>query len=346
VINLPALEFDDLPRAHGEPLVRGRMRTEPEDFFVDEQLGFVPTGAGQHLMVHVEKRGANTAWVARQLARLAGVAVRDVGYAGLKDRHAVTRQWFSLPETDAAEALLAIDHPEIRVLECLPHDRKLRRGALSGNRFRIRLRDISGRVEELGDRLAGIGAAGVPNYFGPQRFGRNEGNLPRAAAMLAGEIRIRDRNQRGLLLSAARSALFNAVLAARVNRNRWDRMLPGEVLMLDGTRSLFVCEQPDAETVRRVEELDLHPTGPLPGRGHIPATGEAASEEVGQLAAFDDAVDALAGFGLRQERRPLRLRVRELTWSMQGPDLEVAFSLPAGAYATVVLREFGVFREA
>jgi tRNA pseudouridine13 synthase len=204
-------------RAHGPAVARGRLRAVPEDFRVEEILGFEADGAGEHLLVKVEKRGANTLWVARQLARYVGITARDVSYAGIKDRHAVAIQHFSLwlgkhPEPD----WMSLDNPEFRVLSAIRHGRKLRSGALKGNRFQLTLRGLSAPASELESRLATIRAQGVPNYFGLQRFGRDGANIESAAKMFADPRSVRDRKLRGLLLSSARSLIFNAVLSRRV----------------------------------------------------------------------------------------------------------------------------------
>ena len=330
-----------LPHAHGQPRLRGRLRAVPEDFEVREELGFALDGGGEHAWLRVRKRDANTDWVARRLAERAGVPVGAVGYAGLKDRHAVTEQWFSVhlpgrPEPDWAD----IADPDFAVLEAVRHSRKLRRGALKGNAFRIVVGDIDGDPAELAERLDLIAKIGAPNYFGDQRFGRDGGNLERAEAMFRGEEQARDRHRRGLYLSAARSALFNAVLARRVAEQTWNRLLPGEVLMLAGTHSFFTAAEPDDALHRRVTEFDLHPTGPLWGAGELPSLGPARQLEEAVAATLPTFRDGLISVGLKQERRALRLIVRDAT--LVFPDARTAalsFSLPAGAYATTVLRE-------
>jgi tRNA pseudouridine13 synthase len=330
-----------LPHAHGQPRLRGWLRAVPEDFEVREELGFAPDGHGEHAWLRVRKRDANTDWVARRLAERAGVPVGAVGYAGLKDRHAVTEQWFSVhlpgrPELDWAD----IADPDFAVLEAVRHSRKLRRGALKGNAFRIVVRDIDGDPAELAERLDLIAKIGAPNYFGDQRFGRDGGNLERAEAMFRGEEHGRDRHRRGLYLSAARSALFNAVLARRVAEHTWNRLLPGEVLMLAGTHSFFTATEPDDALRRRVAEFDLHPTGPLWGAGELPSFGPARQLEETVAATLPTFRDGLASAGLKQERRALRLIARDekLEFSDERTAI-LSFRLPAGAYATTVLRE-------
>lgn len=329
----------ELPFAHGGPPVEGRIRVEPGDFRVDEVLGFEPSGAGEHAFLFVEKIGANTEWVARRIAEKAGVAPIAVGYAGLKDRHAVTRQSFSVQLPGRADpdwSALAI--PGVRVLAASRHDRKLKRGSHKGNRFRIRVRDIDGDPERVESRIAVIRERGVPNYFGEQRFGREASNVDLAREMFKGR-RVR-RNEAGLALSAARSLVFNAVLAERVENGSWDCGLDGEVWMLAGTHSIFGPEPWTVDLARRLAAFDIDPTGPLVGEGELRTTARVREIEEHAIAPFRDLADGLAATGMSQQRRALRLRVEGLLheWEADG-SLVVEFQLPAGAFATVVLRE-------
>jgi tRNA pseudouridine13 synthase len=328
-----------LPRASGAPPLRARLRAKAADFQVVEQLGFAPSGSGEHAFLEVEKADANTDWVARALAAAAGVPVGAVGYCGLKDRHALTRQAFTVQLPGRADpdwSTLAI--PGVRVLSATRHDRKLRRGAHRGNAFVIRLREVQGDREAAEARLAAIAARGVPNYFGEQRFGREGHNLALARALFAG--RRLPRAERGFALSAARADLFNAVLARRVDAGTWDGALEGEVWMLDRTRSIFGPEPFTAALAERLASLDIHPTGPLWGRGEPRSSGAARvleDEVAGAQPAF---ADGLARAGLEQERRALRLLVRGLFhhWE-EHATLVLGFELAAGAFATAVLHE-------
>ncbi|AUB83038.1 tRNA pseudouridine(13) synthase TruD [Candidatus Thiodictyon syntrophicum] len=332
--------FHALPRAHGAPLGTGRLRVEPADFEVEEVLGFPPDGDGDHLLLWVRKTDQNTEWVAGRLAATAGVDPKDLGYAGLKDRRAVTSQWFSLPRPREREpdwSALAVEG--IEVLAVHPHRRKLRRGALAGNRFRIRVRNWAPDPDRLAERITAIRTLGVPNYFGEQRFGRNGANLARADALFHGAIRRPSRHQQGLWLSAARSQVFNQVLAARLTRGDWDRPLPGDCLNLDGSHSWFPADTIDDTLRGRTARLDLHPTGPLWGRGDPPSQGEVRALEDAVAAAHPGWPAGLARFGLEQDRRALRLLVPDLGWDLTDRGCELAFELPAGAYATAVLRE-------
>lgn len=333
--------MDELPRGLGDAVLHATIRREAEDFRVEEVLGFAPSGMGEHLLLEIEKRGANTTWVAQRLARWAGVGEQAVGYAGLKDRHAVTRQSFTvhLPRRLAPDLERLQEESEFRVLHHAWHARKLPRGALRGNRFVLRLRDLVGEASAIEARLHAVAARGVPNYFGEQRFGREGGNLAAVRAMFAG--RRMPREKRSILLSSARSALFNAVLAARVARGAWEQGLAGEVWMLDGSHSVFGPEPASDDLARRCALLDIHPTGPLWGAGDLRSGGEVRVLEAAIAAAQPDLAEGLAAAGLRQERRALRLPVRELSWRWLEGDLEASFFLPAGAYATVVLQALG-----
>ncbi|HNE01129.1 MAG TPA: tRNA pseudouridine(13) synthase TruD, partial [Plasticicumulans sp.] len=263
----------------------------------------------------------------------------------LKDRHAVTEQWFSV-QMPGREAPMpcgftgsrGIDGVE--VLAVTRNSRKLRRGALAGNRFRIVVRELDGPPAAVLDRLPAITARGVPNWFGEQRFGRDGGNLERARRLLAGTLRERDRHKRGLYLSAARSHLFNRYLAARIIDGSWDQALPGEVLMLDGSHSVFACPQPDATILERLARHDLHPSGPLWGAGESLATAAALAGETALAAAEAQLCAGLAAEGLKQERRALRLVPAQLHGEAIGEAaVQFEFTLPAGAYATTVLHE-------
>lgn len=333
------LQVPEWPYAMGRPLSTAKLRVKPEDFEVEELPAIEPSGQGSHLWLWIEKTRANTDWVATQLAKAVGCSPRDVGFAGMKDRHAITRQWFSMPSTAGAESGFADPGIEgVRILETSLHEKKLRRGVLQGNHFRILLRDLDGEISSLEDRLNFIAARGVPNYFGQQRFGFKGSNVQRAVQWLEQGGRL-PRNKRSIYLSALRSFLFNHVLAKRLENDCWDSLMDGDLAMLDGTHSIFPCDEIDETLRKRCESFDIHPTGPLPGKTGMSPAGAAAELETRSLIPFTPLIEKLDRFGVDSERRSLRLRARDFKWTFQADGLLLDFSLPAGAYATVVIRE-------
>jgi len=327
--------------ALGRPGCRGVIRTRAEDFVVDEVLGFDPDGEGNHAFLHIRKRNTNTEWLARQLAELSGVPLSEIGYAGLKDRHAQTSQYFTVNLSGKNEPdWQRLESPEIEVLDVDRHRRKLRRGRLLQNNFRITVRRLSGECADLEQRLEAIRHQGVPNYFGEQRFGLDGNNLHYARLLFNGERQESDRHRRGLYLSAARSWLFNHVLSARVAQGNWNRALPGESLITDGTTSAFSVRLISREIERKVERGELHPSGPLWGRGRPTSLADALDLELSLLDKEGLLKGGLEKAGMDQERRALRLPVKALEWQRADSEtLVLAFSLQAGAYATSVLRE-------
>ncbi|MBT8082727.1 MAG: tRNA pseudouridine(13) synthase TruD [Gammaproteobacteria bacterium] len=300
------------------------IRTRPEDFEVTEVLGWDLSGDGEHDYLWIEKTGANTEWVARQLARHADVPAKDVGYAGLKDRHAVTTQWFSVPRWHAPD-WSSLDVEGVLVLDTGRHSKKLRRGAHKGNAFRIVLRgaDIAGHADALAERVQEIGEGGVPNYFGEQRFGRGGGNLRLADDWAAG--RRLPRHKRGMAISTIRSFLFNEALSLRVSDGSWNRIRPGDTVNLDGTGSVFVADAVDADLERRCAGMDVHPAGILAGQGcgAGPETWRAALDKA----------------RVEPGARSLRLHVSDLEYALEDEAVELRFTLGRGAFATSVLRE-------
>jgi len=326
-------------RVAGTPGGRGLIRVEVEDFRVEEIPLITLTGEGSHLWLEVEKRNANTDWVARQLATRAGLPVRDVGYAGMKDRRAVTTQWFSIALQEAGNSNWNNwEIPDAAILQAHLHGRKLKRGTLSGNRFRIVVRNLEGSLDDLEDRLQRVSRQCVPNYFGPQRFGHGGRNVAQGARWLEHGGRL-PRNKKSIYLSSVRSFLFNLVLSRRVSLGNWNQIIDGDVASLDGSRSTFSCEMPDPELTRRCEEFDIHPSGPLPGSGGKQAVREAVEIEQNVLEPYETLIESMVRTGLKAARRALRLAPTGMEWERDGNDLILKFELPPGAYATSVLRE-------
>ncbi len=316
--DIPYTSLPQWPHAYSASGASATLKCLNEDFIVTEVPLQLPSGAGEHLWLDVEKNGANTAFVAQQLAEAAGVDDRDVGYAGLKDRYAITRQWFSiyLPKGETPD-LTTLQHPEFKVLGQARHVKKLRPGDLQGNRFHIVLRDVAGDREAIEANLKAVATQGVPNYFGAQRFGFDGGNVEQGRAMLAREIRVRNPKKKGIYLSAVRSFVFNEVLALRIQQGLWGQTLPGDV----------------------VDEAG-RPTGPLWGRGRVTTSDQAQALENSVAERHATLCDGMEHAGLDQERRALVAKPVDMTWAWpQADQLVLTFALAAGNYATSVLSE-------
>lgn len=329
------------PCAHGGPPAAGDYRASPEDFIVEECLDFAPEGHGEHLWLWLEKRDLTTLELARRLARACEVSARDVGFSGMKDRVAVTRQWLSvhLPGREApADLVERLADVPVRVLEHRRHPRKLKRGVHRANRFTLRVGGAAIDHPDFETRWHQLCERGVPNYFGPQRFGPGGRNLLRARDILARGWRKRD-DREGMMLSTARSYLFNELLAARLAAGHWATPLGGDVLMLDGSASQFVAETLDATLAERAARLDLHPTGVLWGQGGSLALGEAARYERALAERHAELCAGLERAGVRLARRALRVRLSVPTLVRREAAVQLSFELPRGAFATAVLRE-------
>jgi tRNA pseudouridine13 synthase len=313
---------------------------ELADFAVDEQLGFEPYGSGEHFFLHIEKRGENTDFVARQLARYAGVPVSSVSYAGMKDRYGVTSQWYSVQIPIKRDIDWdGFNSETVTVRAAIRHNRKLKKGALSGNRFKIVVRGVDADTSALSERIDRIAQAGVPNYFGPQRFGRDGQNLAKAKALFNGEFKPKDRHLAGIYYSAARAYIFNRILARRVEAGTWNQAISGDVYMFSSSHSIFNAEL-DANIEQRVQAREIHPSGVLWGRGETTAQDRALAIEQAVLDELSVFREGLPAAGLELSRRPLRLTLTDLILEcLQPGQIELSFSLPAGAYATAVLQE-------
>lgn len=333
--------FEQWPAAYGPGVLKARFKATPEDFIVREWLGFEPDGEGDHMLLTVRKRGANSNWVAKQLARYGRIDVRDVGFSGMKDRQAVTEQAYSVPSREvAAEFWLAARGEGWEVIQAVRQRRKLKRGAHRANDFVITLTDVQAPDEAaLEQRLQRIAALGVANYFGAQRFGREASNL-RVAEQWFGEGRApADRFARSFALSAARAVIFNDVLAARIRANSWNTLLDGDVANLNGSGSVFGVPTVDETLSRRCAEFDVHPTGTLWGTGELASTGAVAQLERSVAARHELLARGLEKAGLCQERRALRVAVRNFAWTRKDDKLILEFRLSKGSFATTLLTE-------
>jgi tRNA pseudouridine13 synthase len=331
----------DWQRAYGGPQIRAELRGRPEDFQVVERLDFEFSGDGEHDVLWIEKTGANTLWVARNLARFAGVALRDVGYAGLKDRASITRQWFSVRRPSGAGTdwtTLAI--PGVKLLATSRNQRKLRQGAHCGNAFRIALRGVSVVDEPLRLQLERCRSGGVPNYFGEQRFGRDGNNVSLARAFFAGK-RLRH-DDRSMAISSARSLLFNRLLELRVLAGSWNTLQPGELAGLNGSGSFFEIDEPDQALHDRCAALDIHPTAALWGKAAQRGNGTRSEAEQSVAQEFPDLAAGLEQHA-DESRRALRLVVQDFSWSLDDGALWLEFVLTRGGFATAVLREIAAY---
>ncbi len=322
------------------PPLTGQIRTQAEDFQVDEIPVVTPSGMGEHVWLQIRKTNTNTDWVAGQLAKIAAIPRRDVGYAGLKDRLAITTQWFSvqLPGKAAPDWQTSLP-PEIEILTETRHDRKLRRGVLQGNQFRIVIRNCQGDKKAVDQRIRLIQQQGVPNYFGEQRFGHENGNIKKAEAWFQGHSKPKNRQLKSLYLSAARSWIFNHVLDQRIKQNNWNQAIPGDIFILNGTQSWF-SETIDSAIHQRIAEQDIHPSGPMWGTGDLVSTEITVLLEQSIAAQFPVLTEGLTKHAVQQQRRALRLKVNELQadW-LNNTSLCLTFSLTSGSYATSVIRE-------
>ena len=360
----------DLPQPMTPPIKQALYKAKPEDFVVNERLEVDFTGEGEHLWLHIKKSGINTAYLAKLLSEWADIPLRDVGYSGLKDRLALTTQWFSLrlpkkqkPDSDFAPVDIK-EHETVKIIAEHWHNKKLNRGTHNANQFVITLRDIEfAKDQTLGDKssveqhLQTISKTGVPNYFGPQRFGFGGNNIREALNLFARPLKSTSsakkknkrksavREQNSMELSAARSLIFNQILAARVQDGSWNTGLNGEVFNLNGSGSIFASEHMDETLQARVASGDIHPTAVMWGAGNDKVAGDAA--ELENTVVQQDALLAALATGLEQrevkaQRRALRLPVEDLSWRWadeqdEEQTLVLSFTLTTGSFATSVL---------
>ncbi|HDZ16110.1 MAG TPA: tRNA pseudouridine(13) synthase TruD [Methylophaga aminisulfidivorans] len=339
-------EFDytslQLVNAHAER-TQARYRQLAEHFQVNEVLPFSPAGEGPHVMLQITKTNTNTDWLAKTLADYAGVNEVDIGFAGLKDRHAVTTQWFTINTEGKAD----VDWSQFNVDNCqiiteTRHNKKLKRGALSGNEFNLIIEPTSGDKQDWEQMLQHVKKHGVPNYFGEQRFGFQLNNLRAVEAWFTHRRKPKSRLTKSLLISSARSWLFNLVLSERIKQNNWNTYLIGDVMQLAGSHSSFKTTSNDDDLIKRLNEFDIDPTGPLWGQGELPSAEQCLSLEENVLDAWPSWKKGLENQRLKQERRALRVRPESFEWQWNNQQLKLSFFLPAGCFATSVLRELAV----
>lgn len=337
--------------AWSKPQITGELKTSPQDFYVEEELGFEPEGKGEHLYLFIEKQGVNTEFLARLIAKHANIAANKVTYSGVKDRHAVTRQWFCLhvlnQELDGTQLLQAInddlhEDESAKLVQMARHPRKLKVGVHKTNRFVLRIRNLAGDVTDLEDRLALVSLEGVPNYFGPQRFGIQGNNLIQGQRWLAKSPSPKKRltKTESFWLSAIRSWFFNQALSDQVASGLWGQVFIDDRVQLQGTQSAFKVDDINANLLRRLHQLDLHPQIPLLNTGALGDTSVLRAHSMSQSWAGNETlVEQLNRLSLGREQRAARVIPENMVWELLNEQLIVQFSLPKGSFATSVLRE-------
>jgi len=353
--------MDSLAYVAGQPTGSAVLKQEFSDFKVDEDLGFEPSGSGEHVYLQLRKRDMSTTDVARRLAQAAGVSDRDVGYSGMKDRRGECSQWFSIRlEQSREDDLASLSSADLKLLRTERNHRKLRIGSHRANHFQVLLRNCKGNQQDFEQQLLLLKQRGVPNYFGPQRFGRQLSNLQQVQALFAGgggddahRGKRGGRGRRGMLYSAARAYVFNELLSVRLAAGNWASYVPGDVLNLDGTNRYFriAPEAWDNELQQRLDSFDIHLSGPLAGiinpQDKYVTVALAADIERAVLEKHPRLVAGLRDQGLQAARRALRFRVLDLQWHWPTTNqLALQFTLPRGAYATSLLREVCKISEA
>lgn len=335
-------ELQSLAYAQSKPLLSGDIKVQPNDFVVTELMDVVPSGEGEHYWLDVSKIQCNTDTVAKQIARFSGVSHRDIGYSGLKDFNAETRQWFSVWKPKGGEPdWPSLKIPGVCLNQVVKHHRKIKRGTHRANRFAIKVRNLEGSKEALEQRLMTIKKEGVPNYFGVQRFGRNAENMNKAVALFDGQESIKNRNLKSIVLSAARSWLFNTVVSARVTAETWQRLCENEPANLNASNSLFISEGGDDELGRLLSH-DIHPTAPMWGGGAEKVMDQCfalADWEADVLKPYGDLQSGLESVNMDYQRRSIRCSVGDLMWQFVDDGLLLTFELQRGQFATSVLRE-------
>lgn len=317
--------------------VTGSFKLEPEDFRVFEELGFEPSGEGEHLLLQIRKKNLTTETLVAEVARTLSVKAADVGYCGLKDKFAVTDQWLSV-SWPIKQPIPSIAGESWQVIQAVRHNKKLRRGIHEANGFVLMLKNLAGDLTLLEQNLARVGREGFPNYFAEQRFGRDSANIEKAERLFAGELRCKP-FQRSIYYSAVRSYLFNEYLSLRIVQGNWNGAIEGDSFNLDGSNSLFGPEPITENLLERIREMDIHPVGPLFGDGgsRLQASALALQQQV--AVRYPALVQGLQQAGVKTAYRPLRVIPKSLNWQIEKNSCELGFSLPSGSYATALIHQ-------
>lgn len=346
--------LEDLAYLYGKPECKAKLKAQPEHFVVKEELGYSFTGSGEHLMVKIRKTGENTMFVANELARYCNVKSKNIGWAGLKDRHAVTEQWLSIhlakaeQEPDFSE--FEKQYPSIQILELNRHNKKLRPGDLIGNRFEITLSEVSD-VESVEKRVESVISGGVPNYYGAQRFGRDGNNVLEAKRWGRDNVRTRNQNKRSMYLSTARSWIFNHIVSDRINQDCFSTLVPGDIVMLANETKLeesVMTEQKISSAItadelaqyqQKLESGEAFITAALAGDNALPTEQQALQLEQKIVDSEPDLMALIRGNRMRHDRRETLLKPTDLSYSVQDNNVVLCFSLSSGSFATSIIRE-------
>lgn len=324
-----------------QPIIpKPRIRSSPEDFFVEEIPLYEPEGRGDHCWLEVEKRRRNTMEVARYLADLVGCPRREVGFAGRKDRQAVTRQWFSVPRLSLENAL-GIREEGLKVLQAHRNSRKLHLGDHGGNRFRLWIRGMTPEnIHQLSQRLAEMEKSGMPNRFGRQRFGYEGSNLEKAKRLLSGERLRLDRKTQRFVLSAIQSAVFNDILDRR--SVPVDGVMVGDWAEEANSQRWIMVKDP-AEFRERLERFEVSATALMPGVRTRQAEAEVRALEEDVASSWGLTQEALEALPRKLqpkgERRKVRVKLEGIDWEVEGDDVQLAVDLPSGSFVIVLLDE-------
>lgn len=334
--------FDHLFPTLNKINAKGMIRSKPEDFVVIEKNDVELTEKGEHLWLRIRKISSNTAWVATQIASACKVPARQVGFAGQKDRHAITEQWYSvqLPKIRDIDHIKEKFPNEIILIEHHWHQSKIKKGQLKGNEFHITIRDIEGDLASIESNIKSIRTHGVPNYFGPQRFGNQMGNIQKAKDWFENKIKVNNKNLRSLLISAARSHLFNLILAERLRQHIWNKTIKGDILQLDGSHSWFpATDASEDELSTRLDSFDIHITAALWGENTVQSSSACANLETAIALKYPIYQKGFEKYRVKQDRRSMRVIPGEFFHQWQNNQLALKFTLPPGAFATGVIRE-------
>ncbi len=337
-----SLDFDNLFPTLNTVSASGVIRTYPKDFQVTELNDIELSGEGEHLWLYIEKTNSNTDWVAKQLSNICQVPRRQVSFAGQKDRIAITKQWFSiqLPKIEDQDKIQAALPDEIVILKSKKHSKKIKIGQLNHNQFRITLRNIDGDKQQIQANIDSIKENGVPNYFGPQRFGHHMSNIQKASDWFDGRYKPKTKNLKSLLISTARSHIFNTIIAQRISNNNWHKTITGDILQLNGTHSWFNSgDATEEEISKRLKDFDIHLTAAMWGENPVQSIGHCAQLEKQVADEFPIYQQGFNKFRLKQDRRAMRIIPINLNHRWLDDQLILTFKLLPGSYATGVMRE-------